>query len=100
MERPKVSKEMIAAAAEKLAGEMSNIDDIGDFAKDLASCFSATKDGFQLGKAMEAKGYDVDTLMVEELDAMSDMVASELLTAQRQWVLDLISNLHFRLGQK
>jgi hypothetical protein len=86
--RPKLNAEMRLAAARVLAGSVSNINkqdanEVERLATDIAEYGSM--DGFELGKALDRRGWYVDAAMVEELDSYSHHLHEALRKAEAEW---------------
>lgn len=84
MERPKVTKEMIAAAAKKLATE--NGWDTNQ-ATDLAKVYRSHIDGYELAKELESRCcWDITVMDVDALDCMDSEVREIHRAACLAWV--------------
>ena len=85
-QRPKVTKELITLAAQKL-GERHGFSEqeIGD----IVSCFQPSMDGYDLAKALESRClWDIDAVMVDDLDCLGMDVSSLLRKACIDWARD------------
>lgn len=72
MERPKVTPEMIAAAANKLASQNGWRT---DQAADVAKVYRSHMDGYELAKELESRCYwDISVMDVNDLDCMDSEV--------------------------
>ena len=81
MDRPKVTKEIIAEAAQKIAAT------VDCDAETIASCYTHPMDGYQLAKAIDRNTYgDLTMGDVEELDYMSSIVSDLHRAAEKKWV--------------
>lgn len=83
MERPKVTKEMIAKAASQVAKHVN-----GD-AETIAASYQHPMDGYQLARELDRRAsWDLTMADVEELDCMSAIVSDLHREAERQWVAE------------
>jgi len=87
IERPKLTKEMIAAAAAKFGASNGWTDAEAD---ELASvCSGAHMDGYELAKALDVNcGWIPTALDVEILDGFRDLLRDELRQACIAWARD------------
>lgn len=83
MERPKVTKEMIAQAAKKLAAEVGWDEGQAD---EIADVFYGHMDGYELAKALESRHrWDIDVADVDTLDSMDVQVRDIHRAACKEW---------------
>lgn len=83
MERPKVTKDMIAVAAKNLAAD-NGWDE--DQAADIAKVYHSHMDGYELAKALELSCYwDITVMDVVALDAMDTVVRELHRAACKVW---------------
>lgn len=83
MERPKISREIVIKAAERIA------DDVGVSAATIANYYRNGMDGYELARALES--YEVCDMTMHEAEALDcmDMHVSELLAAaEKKWAED------------
>ncbi|WP_415912495.1 hypothetical protein [Neptuniibacter sp. QD37_11] len=94
IQRPKITPEMIQTAAKQVANAVKgNVDDIVD-------CYFYSMDGFELGKSLERRGWDVDAEMISELDNMNYFVGTEHEKACRQYFEENNIQPPFAVGDK
>lgn len=90
--RPTLDPEMIKAAAEKLVSQpYFPLDDIGvskgEAIEHLACCYRHHMDGYELAKELDDQhGWQIGSMLVCELDAMSGIVSDIVEEAERNWV--------------
>lgn len=84
MKRPKITKELVAAAVTKIA-EATEIP-----AETIAEAYSQDMDGYQLARELERHHWIDDLTMaeVEELDGVSYEVDRALKAAEEAWVVE------------
>lgn len=83
MERPKVTKDMIAEAAMILAAD-NGWDE--DQAADIAKVYRSHMDGYELAKALESScWWSISVMDVETLDCMDDTVREIHRAACKVW---------------
>ncbi|WP_422444153.1 hypothetical protein [Endozoicomonas sp. ALB091] len=73
MKRPEVTPEIIMKAAEKTAAETSNLslEEKAELANAIVQVYRTYMNGFDLAKALDRNGWDdIDTMFVEDIDAM------------------------------
>jgi hypothetical protein len=88
MKRPTVNKAMIEEAAKLYASKASfATDDERDvLAHDIAEHYRYPfMDGFELGKALDGEGWEIDAEIVSDLDTFQYEVADILKAAERKW---------------
>lgn len=81
MERPKVTKEMVIEAAQKIAEHLD-----GD-AETIAEHYRHPMDGYELARELDRyAGWDLTMPDVEELDCLSGIVSDLHSKAEKKWV--------------
>lgn len=81
MERPKVTKEMVIEAAQKIAANLN-----GD-AETIAEHYRHPMDGYELARELDRySGWDLTMPDVEELDCLSGIVSDLHRKAEKKWV--------------
>lgn len=90
--RPTINQEVIKTAADKLVSQPGfPLDDAGvskdEAINDLVGCYRHHMDGYELAKALDDDhGWQIDTMLVNELDAMSCIVSDMVKEAEKAWV--------------
>ncbi len=80
MERPKVTKEMVIEAAQKIAETLD-----GD-AETIAEHYRHPMDGYELARELDrSAGWDLTMPDVEELDCLSGIVSDLHSKAEKKW---------------
>jgi len=78
--RPHATREMIRAAAQKLAAQMECSED------DLANHYYHRFDGYEFARELEKHaGWSIDRSMVDDLDQMESFVDELVREAERKW---------------
>lgn len=80
MDRPKITKEMVLEAAQKIAAKVN-----GD-AETIAQHYRHPMDGYELARELDRHaGWDLTMSDVEELDCMSGTVGDLHREAEKKW---------------